>query len=81
MANVIRIAPRVSGPVIELPIHDNQRVKAEIYYSELTRVPSRPISRWPKQKLDRTKNLLALDKQIAAAEAAVEAKSVDDRAS
>ena len=28
MANVIQVAPRVSGPVIELPIRDNQRVKA-----------------------------------------------------
>ncbi len=27
-ANVIQIAPRVSGPIVELPIKDNQFVKA-----------------------------------------------------
>ena len=27
-ARVVQIAPRVSGPIVELPIVDNQRVKA-----------------------------------------------------
>ena len=72
MANVIQIAPRVSGPVIELPIHDNQRVKAG---DLLFRIDPRTFETdlaLAEAKLDRTeKNLLALDKQIAAAEAVV----------
>lgn len=73
MANVIRIAPRVSGPVIELPIRDNQHVKAG---DLLFRIDPRTFQTdlaLAEAKLDRTKkNLIALDKQVAAAEAAVE---------
>ena len=73
MANVIRIAPRVSGPVIELPIRDNQHVKAG---DLLFRIDPRTFQTdlaLAEAKLDRTKkNLIALDKQVAAAEAAME---------
>ena len=72
MANVIRIAPRVSGPVIELPIRDNQRVAAG---DLLFRIDPRTFETdlaLAEAKLDRTvKNLVALDKQITAAEAVV----------
>ncbi len=73
MANVIQIAPRVSGPVIELPIHDNQRVKAG---DLLFRIDPRTFASdlaLAEAQLDRTKkSLIALDKQIAAAQAIVE---------
>ncbi|MCB1776898.1 MAG: HlyD family secretion protein, partial [Candidatus Competibacteraceae bacterium] len=73
MANVIRIAPRVSGPVVDLPIRDNQHIKAG---DLLFRIDPRTFETdlaLAKAKLDLTQEtLVALDKQVVAAEAAIE---------
>ena len=70
MANVIRIAPRVSGPVVDLPIRDNQHIKAG---DLLFRIDPRTFETdlaLAKAKLDLTQEtLVALDKQVVAAEA------------
>lgn len=72
MANVIQVAPRVSGPVVELPIIDNQRVKAgDLLFRIDPRTYETDLA-LARAKLDRTeKDLLALDKQVVAAEASV----------
>ncbi|MFV0436894.1 MAG: HlyD family secretion protein [Desulfopila sp.] len=73
MANVIQIAPRVSGPVIDLPIRDNQRVKAGDLLFRIDPRTFETALALAQARLDRTeKSLIALDKQIAAAEANVE---------
>jgi multidrug resistance efflux pump len=36
-ANVVGIAPRVSGPIINIPVHDNQEVKAGDLLFEIER--------------------------------------------
>ncbi len=72
MANVIRVAPRVSGPLVDLPIKDNQRVKAgDLLFRIDPRTYETSLAQ-AKAQLDRVgKDLIALDKQVAAAEAAV----------
>ncbi|MFV0298550.1 MAG: HlyD family secretion protein [Hyphomicrobiaceae bacterium] len=72
-ADVIKITPRVSGPIVNLPIKDNQFVKTGTL---LFRIDPRTY----KVALDKAKadydatveELRSLDKQIQAAEAAVE---------
>ena len=68
-ANIVGLAPHVSGPIVQLPIHDNQHVKA----SELLFVVDpRPY----KSVLDRMEaNLLLTNLQINALEDAVRAAS------
>lgn len=73
MANVIQVAPRVSGPVVELPIIDNQRVKAGDLLFRIDPRTYQTDLALAEAKVDYTKkNLLALDKQVAAAQAAVD---------
>jgi len=72
-AEVIQITPRVSGPIVELPMEDNQFVKAG---SLLFRIDPRTF----KASLDQARaqydsardNYVALDKQVEAAVAEVE---------
>jgi multidrug resistance efflux pump len=47
-ANTVGIAPHVSGPIVELPIRDNQHVKRVTCCSLSTRAPTRPI--WMRRK-------------------------------
>src|SRR6516165_7521079 len=64
-ANVVGIAPHVSGPIIELPIHDNQHVKAD---ELLFVVDPRPY----KSALDKAEaDLLLTDLQIKALDDAI----------
>ena len=68
MANVIQVAPRVSGPVVDLPIIDNQRVKAGDLLFRIDPRTYQTDLALAEAKVDYTKkNLLALDKQVAAA--------------
>ena len=72
-AEVIQITPRVSGPIVELPVEDNQFVKVG---SLLFRIDPRTF----KASLDQARaqydsardNYVALDKQVEAAVAEVE---------
>ena len=40
-ANVVGIAPRVAGPIIEIPVVDNQSVKKGTFFSRSIRARSR----------------------------------------
>ncbi len=72
MANVIQVAPRVSGPVVELPIRDNQRVKAGDLLFRIDPRTYETAFALARAQLDRTeRDLLALEKQVTAAETAV----------
>lgn len=72
MANIIQVAPRVSGPVVELPIRDNQRVKAgDLLFRIDPRTYETDLA-LARAQLDRTqRDLQALDKQVAAAQTAI----------
>lgn len=72
MANVIQVAPRVSGPVIDLPVRDNQRVKAgDLLFRIDPRTYETDLA-LAQAELDRTgRDLEALDKQVTAAETGV----------
>ncbi|MFY9944048.1 MAG: HlyD family secretion protein [Desulfobacterales bacterium] len=72
-ANVIQIAPRVSGPIVELPIRDNQLVKAgELLFAIDPRTFQASYDQ-ARAQLDRTgDNVQALEKQVEAAQAGVE---------
>jgi membrane fusion protein, multidrug efflux system len=64
-ANVVGIAPHVSGPIVELPVHDNQQVKAGAL---LFVVDPRPY----KSAVDKAEaDLLLTDLQIKALEDAI----------
>ena len=73
-ANVIQIAPRVSGPIIDLPIKDNQFVKAgDVLFRIDPRTYQAALDQ-AKAELDETNNQFgSLSQQVAAAAAAVEA--------
>lgn len=73
-ANVIQIAPRVSGPIVDLPIKDNQFVKAgELLFQIDPRTYQAALDQ-AKAQLDETSNQFgSLSQQVIAAEAAVEA--------
>ena len=72
-AEVIQITPRVSGPIVQLPIMDNQFVKAgELLFEIDPRTFQADLDR-ARAELDETgDNVLSLEKQVEAAEAAVE---------
>lgn len=72
-ANVIQVATRVSGPIVELPIRDNQFVKAGDLLFEVDPRTYRAALDQAMAQLDETRdNLAALEKQVEAAKAAVE---------
>ncbi len=72
-ANVIQVAPRVSGPVVRLPIRDNQAVKAgDLLFEIDPRTFQAQLAR-AQAEYDRTvKDLISLSRQVEAAEANVE---------
>jgi len=73
-ANVIQIAPRVSGPIVDLPIKDNQFVKAGDLLFQIDPRTYQAALEQAKAELDETSNQFAsLSEQVVAAAAAVEA--------
>ena len=73
-ANVIQIAPRVSGPIVDLPIKDNQFVKAGDLLFQIDPRTYQAALEQAKAQLDETSNQFAsLSEQVVAAAAAVEA--------
>ena len=72
-ANVIRVAPRVSGPIVALPIKDNQFVKAGDLLFEIDPRTYQADLDQARASLDETLDRLDnLGAQVDAAEAAVE---------
>lgn len=73
-ANVIQIAPRVSGPIVSLPVKDNQFAKAGDVLFQIDRRTYQAALDQAKAQLDETSNQFSsLSQQVVAAEAAVEA--------
>lgn len=71
-ANVVRVAPRVSGPIVELPIVDNQRVEQGALLFRIDQRTYRAAVEQATAELDATRDQLAnLAEQVNAAEAAL----------
>jgi multidrug resistance efflux pump len=71
-ANVIQIAPRVSGPIVDLPIRDNQSVKAGDLLFEIDPRTFQAALDQASAQLDQMGgNVAALEKQVDAARAGV----------
>ena len=81
-AYVIQIAPQVSGPIVEMPLVDNQAVAAGDILFEIDPRRYRADVDSARARLDRTVyELTSLDKQIEAAQAVVDqSKSAIDQA-
>ena len=72
-ANVIQVAPRVSGPIITLPIRDNQLVKAGDLLFEIDPRTYQAALDEASAKLDETRDRIKdLEAQVKAAEAALD---------
>ncbi len=72
-ANVIQVAPRVSGPIVKLPIKDNQLVNAGDLLFEIDPRTYQAALDQAAAKLDETRDQLSdLEAQVKAAEAAVD---------
>lgn len=72
-ANVIQVAPRVSGPIVKLPIRDNQLVKAGSLLFEIDPRTYRAASDQAAANLDETRDRLNdLAAQVKAAQAALD---------
>jgi multidrug resistance efflux pump len=72
-ANVIQVAPRVSGPIVKLPITDNQRVKVGDLLFEIDPRTYQAALDQASANLDETRDRLKdLEAQVKAAEAALE---------
>jgi len=73
-AQVIQITPRVSGPLVKLPVVDNQLVKAGDLLFEIDRRTFEAALEQARAELDNTRDQIeALAKQVDAAQADVEA--------
>jgi multidrug resistance efflux pump len=73
-AQVIQITPRVSGPLVKLPVKDNQFVKAGDLLFEIDRRTFEADLDQARAKLDNTRDQIeALGRQVEAAQADVEA--------
>jgi len=73
-AQVIQITPRVSGPLVKLPVADNQFVKAGNLLFEIDRRTFEAALDQARAELDNTRDQIeALAKQVEAAQADVEA--------
>ncbi|HRY07546.1 MAG TPA: HlyD family secretion protein [Hyphomicrobiaceae bacterium] len=71
-ANVIQVTPRVSGPITDLPITDNQVVKAGDLLFRIDQRTYKVALAQAKAQYDQTVDQLdSLDKQVEAAEAQV----------
>lgn len=72
-ANVIQVAPQVSGRIVKLPILDNRPVKAGDLLFEIDPRPFQAAVAEAQAKVDETRDeLAALAQQVEAAEASVE---------
>ena len=72
-ANVIQVAPRVSGPIVKLPIKDNQFVKAGDLLFEIDPRTYKAALDQASAKLDETRDDLEdLAQQVKAAQAALD---------
>ncbi len=72
-ANVIAVAPRVTGPIVELPISDNQRVKAGDLLFRIDKRMFQAQFDQAKANLDNVLDQLSgLQQQVNAARASVE---------
>jgi multidrug resistance efflux pump len=72
-ADIVQITPRISGPIVRLPIVDNQFVKAGDPLFEIDPRTFQAAVDKARAELDQTgDNVLSLEKQVEAAEAAVE---------
>ena len=72
-ANVIQVAPRVSGPIVNLPIRDNQFVKAGELLFEIDARTYQASLDQAKANLDQTRDRIKdLEAQVKSAEAALE---------
>jgi multidrug resistance efflux pump len=75
-AQVVQITSRVSGPIVKLPIRGNQFVKAGDLLFEIDPRTFQASLDQARAQLDQTGgNVLALEKQVEAAKAAVDASS------
>ena len=90
MSYVVQVTPRVTGPIVKLPIKDNQSVKAGDLLFEIDPRTFKASLDQARGNYDQTlDDLAALEKQVEAAQASVaqfesainEAKSVVDAAS
>ena len=63
-ANIVGIAPRVSGPIVQVAVHDNQEVKKEICYSRSIQPISKPSSTSPPVKFKMLKRTLNNNSKI-----------------
>jgi multidrug resistance efflux pump len=72
-ANVIEVAARVSGPIVNLPVKDNQFVKAGDLLFEIDKRTFEVAVREARANLDSTiDDLTALDRQIDGAKASID---------
>jgi multidrug resistance efflux pump len=72
-ADVVQITPRVSGPIVHLPIRDNQYVAADDVLFEIDPRTFQASLDQARAQLDQTGgNVEALEKQVDAAKAGVE---------
>ena len=72
-AEIIQITPRVSGPIVELPIEDNQFVsKGDLLFQIDPRTFEASLAQARAQYDSARDNYVALDKQVEAATAQVE---------
>ena len=73
-AKVVQIAPRVSGPIVELPIVDNQFVKAgDVLFRIDPRTFEVALEQARAELANTSNNYVALSEQVVAAEASVDA--------
>ncbi len=73
MANVVLVAPRVSGPIVSLPIRDNQFVNAGDVLFEIDPRTFQAALDQARANFDKTlDDLTALAKQVEASEASVD---------
>ena len=73
-ANVVQIAPRVSGPIVEMPIRDNQFIKAGDLLFQIDPRTFEAALAQARAELDSTLDTYeAESQQVVAAEAAVQA--------
>ena len=73
-AQVVQITPRVSGPIVKLPIEDNQLVKTEDLLFEIDPRTFEAVLEQKRAQFDNTRDEIeALEKQVEAAQADVRA--------
>jgi multidrug resistance efflux pump len=77
-AEVVQITPRVSGPIVKLPIKDNQFVNAGDVLFEIDPRTYEVSLAQARAQYDKTKdNYLASEKQVDAAEAQVDVSEAE----